>query len=109
MSTQPLTDEYKAQLLRVYGVCTPSMLDRVEGMGEEKLRRDLEIMKRYPSKQALDYQKKSLTDLELQLQELEDRKDTGRVYESYYTETKACLVKQIGYVTKGLSRFKEMR
>lgn len=50
MSNQSLADEYKAQMLRVYGVCTPDMAKRIDAMGEEKLRRDLEIIKRYPAR-----------------------------------------------------------
>lgn len=50
MSNQSLADKYRAQLLRVYGICTEDMSSRIDAMSEEKLRRDLENIKAYPDK-----------------------------------------------------------
>ena len=50
MSTkQDLVEEYKAQMLRVYGMLPPNMAERIEAMSEEKLRRDLENIRAYPN------------------------------------------------------------
>ena len=50
MNKQDLVDEYASQMLRVHGVCTEDMSNRIDAMSEDKLRRDLEIIKTYPSK-----------------------------------------------------------
>jgi len=51
MSTkQDLVEEYKAQMLRVYGMLPPNMAERIEAMSEEKLKRDFENIKGYPGK-----------------------------------------------------------
>jgi hypothetical protein len=52
MSTkQDLITEYKAQMLRVYGMCTEDMKAKIDAMGEEKLSRDLDIIRAYPNKE----------------------------------------------------------
>ena len=47
---QDLVAEYQTQMLRVYGLCTEGMNSKIESMGEEKLRRDLEHLRTYPDK-----------------------------------------------------------